>query len=250
MLSSNNIVLLNDRTMRLLAFNQFIFIIQSGMHEYPAVVVFIFLTLNNALCSICVSAVYRTWYFYQLDFFFESKPFTIPTDLFIINLVLAMNLPCKLHMDAKLRDFGTGKKTSSLLFIVIMKIYLNSYREIQWNSFSRNLLLIFENKMEFSAQMCCSLWQKESLLKLTDVNWSALATNVWSFPKLFDQTKNSSDNIEYWDLIWFWLHKHFTESTFYMGYSMQYADLYQLTIWKEKKHHRFNLVLNKHLIAN
>lgn len=163
MLSSNNIVLLNGRTMRLLAFNQFIFIIQSGMHAYPAVVVFIFLTLNNALCSICVSAVCRTWYFYQSDFFFESKSFTIPTDLFIINLVLAMNLPCKLHMDAKLGDFGTEKKTPSLLFIVIMKIYLNSYRGIQWNSFSRNLLLMLENKMKFSAQMFAGVCDRKSL---------------------------------------------------------------------------------------
>lgn len=131
MLSSNNIVLLNGRTMRLLAFNQFIFIIQTGMHAYPAVVVFIFLTLNNASSSICVSAVCRTWYFYQLDFFFETKSFTIPTDLFIINLVLAMNLPCKLHMNAKLGDFGTDKK-KPIAFIHCY--YENIFELISWNS--------------------------------------------------------------------------------------------------------------------
>lgn len=169
MLSSNNIVLLNGRTMRLLAFNQFIFIIQSGMHAYPAVVVFIFLTLNNALCSICVSAVCRTWYFYQLDFFFESKSFTIPTDLFIINLVLAMNLPCKLHMDAKLGDFGTEKKLhrfySLLLWkyiwthivefngILFLEIYFWCWK-IKWNFQHKCLLEFVTERVSIEVNWC------------------------------------------------------------------------------------------------
>lgn len=164
MLSSNNIVLLNGRTMRLLAFNQFIFIIQTGMHAYPAVVVFIFLTLNNASSSICVSAVCRTWYFYQLDFFFESKSFTIPTDLFIINLVLAMNLPW-------MRNLGILVRTKKNPIAFIHCYYENIFELISWNSmeffFLKFTFDVWKSNEIFSTNVLESVTERVSI----EVNW-------------------------------------------------------------------------------